>query len=245
MPAAVNADDTSALPMHPRSFVERCPMRHSARSQATPLTSPVITVTPSSCASPTSERSTDCSAACEVGVIVDRSEAACTMLGALSPFAGIPGSFSKPGGGWSWSKSAREEEGGSSGVDLAFGSPRGVSSGPSEPSTLRLMALCSSLSFRTSSSALFFQSSSSVTLCCRCPTVRERNWTHCAREAACCAAMSAWYWAWAALTACMLPKSIIDSCSQGDAPPHIPPGVPSSALGSMGGEKKGLPPAVP
>mmetsp|Transcript_56007 Transcript_56007/g.130452 ORF Transcript_56007/g.130452 Transcript_56007/m.130452 type:complete len:300 (+) Transcript_56007:617-1516(+) len=116
-----------------------------------------------------------------------------------------------------WSASKR-------GNDLAFpGKPasstcssRIVFSGMS----LRRSSLCSNLSFDMSSRVFFFQSSSSKILFCSDAICVQRYCTHCAKEAACLAATSAWKAAQVALAAWMLFKSWVTSPSPGVAGGH-------------------------
>mmetsp|Transcript_22007 Transcript_22007/g.62551 ORF Transcript_22007/g.62551 Transcript_22007/m.62551 type:complete len:224 (+) Transcript_22007:420-1091(+) len=180
-PVALNGDDTRALPMHPRNLAEKLPMRQSARTQLAPSTSPSATVTPSS--NPTSASKRGKSEGRENGVAEPSS-----AEGGLSahPTRGLPSS--------------------------PMGSPLpvcalGLVAPESSPRTRWRRALCSSRSLRTSSRASLLKASSSVTLLWRPASVHCKYCTHCARDAACLAATSAWYAAVVALAACMAAKS--------------------------------------
>mmetsp|Transcript_105388 Transcript_105388/g.263743 ORF Transcript_105388/g.263743 Transcript_105388/m.263743 type:complete len:227 (-) Transcript_105388:319-999(-) len=179
-PAAVNGEETRALPMQPRNLVERWPMRHSARTHDAPSTSPSATVTPSSCPASISENETSDGMEKFEGRPMDDSsceEVVSTLITAgESPQESLA--------------SDPEETDDTMGNDFDLAG-RLIGSSAASPSTLRRNDLCSSLSLRTSSSAPFFQFSSSVTLFCRPARLYCRYCTHCAREAACFAATSA------------------------------------------------------
>mmetsp|Transcript_56841 Transcript_56841/g.158306 ORF Transcript_56841/g.158306 Transcript_56841/m.158306 type:complete len:260 (-) Transcript_56841:208-987(-) len=108
----------------------------------------------------------------------------------------------------------------SKGKDFALGTG-GTSSSTTSPSgkTFLRTALCARRNLFISSNVFFFQSSSSVTFCCKAATWLHKYCTHCARLAACFAAMSACQaalvacevtavtcWAWMLLTSCNKPS---------------------------------------